>query len=219
MAFWEAVDTRSRWKMQKFLAEHFRYDTMSGWNCSTSYACNMKIYNLDVPAEVKDKLYEMLDCQEVYDRIQELIDDFNVEHDFRWQAAFNGRSGGYLVLYQGGSKPSEHKSFCRFCGQRNFTSVKETGNVCGRCRQPGRIDYAKPPLQVFTHPGKSTDMDEDFEGWSMDDLRARVKLVQEFDALADNIVLEVRSIAESCSVREEVYYKPKTRKVLAGDAV
>lgn len=62
-------------------------------------------------------------------------------------------------------------------------------------------------------------MDEDFEGWSMDDLRARVKLVQEFDALADNIVLEVKSIAESCSVREEVYYEPKTRKVLAGGAV
>ena len=219
MAFWKAVDTRARYKMQKFLAEHFRYDTMSSWNRSTSYACNMKIYNLDVPAEVKDKLYEMLDCQDVYDRISELIDDFNAEHDFRWQAAFNGRSGGYLVLYQGGSKPSEHKSFCRFCGQRNFTSVKETGNVCGRCRQPGRIDYAKPPLQVFTLPGKSTDMDEDFEGWSMDDLRARVKLVQEFDALADNIVLEVKSIAESCSVREEVYYEPKTRKVLAGGAV
>lgn len=92
MAFWKAVDTRSRWKMQKFLAEHFRYDTMSSWNRSTSYACNMKIYNLDVPAEVKDKLYEMLDCHDVYDRIQELIDDFNAEHDFRWQAAFNGRS-------------------------------------------------------------------------------------------------------------------------------
>ncbi len=172
MAFWKAVDTRSRWKMQKFLAEHFRYDTMSSWNRSTSYACNMKIYNLDVPAEVKDKLYEMLDCHDVYDRIQELIDDFNAEHDFRWQAAFNGRSGGYLVLYQGGSKPSEHKSFCRFCGQRNFTSVKETGNVCGRS-----------------------------------------------GSLADNIVLEVKSIAESCSVREEVYYEPKTRKVLAGGAV
>ena len=53
----------------------------------------------------------------------------------------------------------------------------------------------------------------------MDDLRARVKLVQEFDALADNIVLEVKSITESCSVREEVYYEPKTRKVLAGGAV
>lgn len=219
MAFWKAIDTRSRQKMQKFLEEHFRYDTMSSWNRSTSYACNMKIYNLDVSEEVKDKLYEMLDCQEVYDNINDLIGDFNAEHGFAWQAAFNGRSGGYLVLYQGGSKPSEHKSFCRLCGQRNFTSVKETGNVCGRCRQPGRIDYVKPPLQVFTYPGKGTDMDEDFEDWSMEKLRERVKLVQELDALADKIVLEVRYMAENCSVQEEVYYEQKTRKVLAGGVV
>lgn len=219
MAFWKAVDTRSRQKMKKFLAEHFRYDTMRGWNRSTSYACNMKIYNLDVPGEVKDRLYEMLDCQDVYDNINDLIDDFNAEHGFAWQAAFNGRSGGYLVLYQGGSKPSEHKSFCRFCGQRNFTSVKETGNVCGRCRRPGRIDYVKPPLQVFTYPGKDVDMDEDFDDWSMEELRERVKLVQELDALADKIVLEARYMAENCSVQEEVYYEQKTRKVLAGGAV
>lgn len=219
MAFWKSVDTRSRRKMQEFLQEHFRYDTMSSWNRSTSYACNMKIYNLGLPKEVEDKLWEMLDCQEVYYRINDLIDDFNAEHEFRWQAAFNGRSGGYLVLYQGGSKPSEHKSFCRFCGQRNFTSVNETGNECGRCRRPGRIDYVKPPLQVFTYPGKATDMDEDFEGWSLEELRERVKLVQEFDALADKIVSEARYMAENCSVREEVYYEQKTRKVLAGGAM
>lgn len=219
MAFWKAVDTRSRWKMQKFLTEHFRYDTTNSWNRSTSYACNMKIYNLDVPEEVKDKLYEMLDCQEVYDRIHSLIGDFNMAHDFRWQAAFNGRSGGYPVLYQGGSKPSEHKSYCIFCGQRNFASVKENGNECSRCRRPGRIDYVKPPLQVFTYPGKDTDMDEDFEGWSLEELRERVKLVQDLDALADSIVLEVRELAENCSVQEEIYYEQKTRKVLAGGAV
>lgn len=219
MAFWKSVDTRSRWKMQKFLLEHFRYDTMNSWNRSTSYACNMKIYNLGLPKEVEDKLWDMLDCQEVYDRIHDLIDDFNADHEFRWQAAFNGRSGGYLVLYQGGSKPSEHKSFCRFCGQKNFTSVNETGNVCGRCRRPGRIDYVKPPLQVFTYPGKATDMDEDFEGWSLEELRTRVKLVQELDALADKIVLEARYMAENCSVQEEVYYEQKTRKVLTGGAV
>lgn len=219
MAFWKAVDTRSRQKMRKYLLEHFRYDTMNSWNRSTSYACNMKIYNLGLPKEVEDKLLEMLDCQEVYDRINDLIDDFNADHEFRWQAAFNGRSGGYLVLYQGGSKPSEYKSFCQFCGQRNFTSVNETGNVCGRCRQPGRIDYVKPPLQVFTYPGKATDMDEDFEEWSMEELRARVKLVQELDALADEIVFEARYIAENCSVQEEVYYEQKTRKILAGGAV
>ena len=219
MAFLKTVDMRSKKMMKEFLLNHFRYDTMRGWNRSTSYACNMKIYNLDLPEEVKDKLYEMLDCQEVYDRLSDLIDNLNAEHEFRWQAAFNGRSGGYLVLYQGGIKPAEHKSFCQFYGQRNFTSVKETGNVCGRCRRPGRIDYANPPLKAFLYPGKSTDMNEDFEEWSMDDLRARVKLVQEFDTLADMIVEEAKYMAENYSVEEKVYYEPKTRKVLAGGAV
>lgn len=62
-------------------------------------------------------------------------------------------------------------------------------------------------------------MDEDFEGWSLEELRERVKLVQDLDALADSIVLEVRELAENCSVQEEIYYEQKTRKVLAGGAV
>lgn len=219
MAFCKAVDTRSRLKMQEFLKEHFRYNTMNGWNISTSYACNMKIYNLDVPEKVKSKLYEMLDCQEVYDRIRDLIENFNSTHGFRWQAAFNGRSDGYIVLYQGGSKPSKYKSYCSFCGQRNFHSIKKNGNVCGRCHLPGRVDYAKPPLETFSYPGRPVDMGEDYEGSSMGDLRERVKLVQEFDALADNIVLEVTSIAENYSVTEETYYETKTRKVLVEGAV
>lgn len=215
MAFWKEVDKRSRRKMQKFLQEHFQYNTMNSWNRSTSYACNMKIYNLDLTDKIKDKLYELLDCEEAYEPIRDLIEDFNAEHDYRWQAGLNGRSGGYLVLYQGGRKESGYKSFCRFCGQKNFTSVNETGNVCGRCRQPGRIDFVKRPMEIFTYPGKSVDMGEDFEGWSMDELRARVELVQEFDALADRIVAEAQYLAENYSVEEETYYEAKTRKVLA----
>lgn len=211
--FRKEVDVHCRREMQKFLAEHFRYNTMNCWNSSTSYACNMKIYNLDIQEEVKDKLYEMLECQEVYDCINDLIGNFNAEHEFRWQAAFNGKGRGYLVLYQGGSKPSEYKSFCQFCGQRNFGSVKETGTQCGRCHHSGRVDYETLPLTVFSYPGRSTDMDEDFEDWDTDTLCERVKLVQEFDTLADVIVQEVKYIAENYSIEEEIYYEPKTRKV------
>ena len=35
---------------------------------------------------------------------------------------------------------SDHKSVCTSCGQRNFTSVKETGNTCGKCGEANRID-------------------------------------------------------------------------------
>lgn len=35
---------------------------------------------------------------------------------------------------------ADHKSICNSCGQRNFTSIKETGNKCGKCGEESRID-------------------------------------------------------------------------------
>ena len=43
----------------------------------------------------------MLDTQEFFDSQQSLRQQFGIEHDYRWQVGMNGRSGGYLVLYQG----------------------------------------------------------------------------------------------------------------------
>ena len=100
--YYKDIDTNDKQTMFNFLNKHFRYYTINSWNQSTSYAHNMKIYKLNVPRDIEDKLYEMLDCDEVYDEINMLIDDFNYDHDYKYQAGFNGRSGGYLVLYNGG---------------------------------------------------------------------------------------------------------------------
>ena len=53
------------------------------------------------------------------DELKELMDNFAAEHNYRWQVGMNGRSGGYLVLYQGEITPSGYKSFCTSCGQLN----------------------------------------------------------------------------------------------------
>lgn len=211
--FFKKVDMRSRAEMTKFLKGHFRYHTTGYWNRSTSYANNVKIYNLGLPKDVEDKLWDLLDCPEIYD-FNDLIDDFEKAHDYHWQAGFNGRSGGYLVLYQGGEEPSGYKSFCTVCGQKNYTSVKETGNKCGRCGNPSRVDFASTHMRVFTRPGMPTDMGEDYEDWTMAQLRERVKLVQEFDQLADDIVAKAVYIAENFSVEEEIVYRPERTKVL-----
>ena len=78
--------------------------------------------------EVYEKLYDLLECQEFFLALKELMDAFAAEHNYRWQVGMNGRSGGYLVLYQGEIKPSGYKSFCTACGQLNYRSIKETGN-------------------------------------------------------------------------------------------
>lgn len=132
-----------------------------------------------------------------------LIQDFGSAHDYLWQAGMNGRSGGYLVLYQGERIPSGYKSYCTNCGQKSYRSVQETGNVCGVCRKPARVDFPGTHMQVTTFPGRGTDCDADFEDWSMYDLRNRVRLVQDFHLLADNMVQEAVFLAQKSAVQDK----------------
>lgn len=156
----------------------------------------------------------MIGIQEFFYGINELINEFGHKHNYRWQAGFNGRSSGYLVLYQGETKPSGYKSFCTECGQRNFKSILESGNICGRCKSPARMDYINPPMQISTFPGRGTDDSEDFADWDMYELRERVKLIQEFDSLADSIVQYAIDTARAFVVEEEEILIPKTQRVL-----
>ena len=213
--FSKRVDKRSRAEMTAYLSGHFRYNTMNSWNRSTSYACNMKLHKLGLDRETEDKLWDMIQVPEFYERLNERIEDFNRQHNYLWQAGWNGRSGGYLVLYQGGTKPSGYRSYCTKCGQKNYTSVAETGNWCGVCNEEARVDYIKPPMQIFSFPGRDVDMDEDFEDWSLYELQQRTELVQEFDRLADDIVAEALYIAQNHSVEERTVYMPTTELVLA----
>ena len=57
-------------------------------------------------------------------------------------------------------------------------------------------------------------MDEDFEDWSIYELQQRTELVQEFDRLADDIVVEALYIAQNHSLEERTVYIPTTELVL-----
>ena len=216
--FYTPVDLRSRADMTSYLEKHFRYPTMNSWNQATSYACNLKVDRLDLSAGIVEKLLDMLDTFEFQEVMQDLRTRFGMEHDYLWQVGMNGRSGGYLVLYQGCQKPSEYKSYCRECGQRNYKSVSESGDVCGRCGSHSRVDYTTPPMEISIYPGRGTDDSEDFEDWSLVQLRERVKLVQELDQLADAMVAEALELARTCTVETQEYFVPKTRKVLVTSA-
>ena len=81
--------------------KRIRYWTMNSWNRSSSLAYNLKIYNV-IDRELQDKVYELMELDEFYDGINDLIREFDWFHNYEGQAGFNGRSGGYLVLYKGG---------------------------------------------------------------------------------------------------------------------
>lgn len=84
--------------------KRIKYWTMNSWNGSESLAYNLKVYNV-IDRKLQDKVYEMMNVDGFYDEINWLIQDFEYDHDYEWQAGFNGRSGGYLVLYKGGKRP------------------------------------------------------------------------------------------------------------------
>ena len=212
--FSQPVDLRSRSDMTRYLQNHFRYDTMNSWNAATSYACNLKIHKLGLCHEIESKLYDMLQIQDFFDAQQELMDAFAEAHQFRWQVGMNGRSGGYLVLYDGGIKSTGHRSYCRSCYQRNFKSVTENGNICGRCGRADRVDYTRPPVQAYTYPGRGIDMDTDYEDWTIQELRERVKVVQALDALADEMVQQAVHLAQNFTVVEVEISVPQTRTIM-----
>ena len=212
--FYRPMDLRSRWEMTRYLTTHFRYPTLNSWNRSTSYACNLKITHLGLLPEVVDKLFDMLQTQEFFDVMDECRWEFAAKHNYLWQAGMNGRNGGYLVLYHGGQQPSGYKSYCTRCGQKNYRPASTDNCVCGTCGQSTRVNYPYTHMRVLTYPGRGTDDGEDFESWSMYELRERVKLVQELDQLADRMVELALQLARETQVVEEAYFIPQTRKVL-----
>lgn len=71
-----------------------------------------------------------------------------------------------------------------------------------------------PPMETFVFPGKGIDMDEDYDEWSLPELRDRVKLVQDLDALADRMVEQAIQMAKDYSVMEVQISVPQTVMVM-----
>ncbi len=120
--FQKNVDRRSRAAMANFLKSHCRYDTMRSWNAMTSYAQNIKIHNLGLSFEQADIAYDMLET-DYWNEIRQPIDTFISEHGHSYTIGTNGRSSGYLVLYESHLEVTGHYSYCPMCGQNNYKKV------------------------------------------------------------------------------------------------
>lgn len=114
--------------MVAYLKGHCRYNTMNSWNRCTSYANCVKIHRLDLPAGLENRAYELLAVPDTFERTRDLMKQWSRGYDYEWQAGFNGRSDGYIVLYQGERKLSQYKSVCTTCGQRNYRRVMPLGD-------------------------------------------------------------------------------------------
>ena len=91
------VDICSAKSMHDFLRNHFTYYTMNSWNGLKSIAHNVKVYNLNLEGD-QWKALERLEITD-YSVVNDLIDSWENDHP-EVKIGFNGRSGGYIVLYR-----------------------------------------------------------------------------------------------------------------------
>ena len=181
--------------------KRIRYYTMNSWNQATAPAYNLKIYNV-INKKLQDKVFGLMECEELWEEIRWRISDFNENNDYDYQAGFNGRSGGYLVLYEGGKRLSGHKSYCINCGQRNYETTQESGhNICGKCGEKKRVNHIS--YTVYTSPGIS-----------IDERTVPTNVLKSFRRLALDIVKLTERMARDYNVVEETVMVPKRVKSL-----
>jgi hypothetical protein len=203
---------RTKAAILAFLSGHFRYHTMNSWNLGTSYAVQQKISQLNLTAEQRTACYAMLDVEDsaVLCGYNEVLQAFDRRHDYCWQIGANGRSGGYLVLYQGGRKPSGYKSRCTECGGLNYQPVGDTPRDCGRCHTVGALrNIPETHMQIFSMPGRGMDGERDFEDWSFDKLKDRLAVVWDFDQTCEQACRCFLEFAMDHRVEEETIMVPR----------
>jgi len=96
MFYKKGIDITNDRQMFEFLAGHYRYSTLNSWNGLYSVANCVKVYNLNLDGDPWVAL-QFLEDDEYY-AINDMIRDWEREHQ-GYKVGFNGRSGGYLVLY------------------------------------------------------------------------------------------------------------------------
>ena len=114
--FYKKVDYTSNRAMFDFLVNHFEYDTMNSWNGLRSIANNVKVYNIP-EIENDSEALKALE-EDDYFSINQEIRDWEANHP-GYSIGFNGRSGGYLVLYSQHNNhhaliDKDHDSPCNF---------------------------------------------------------------------------------------------------------
>lgn len=216
MFFQKQIDTRSKESMAKFLLSHQRYYTMSSVNRQESYANTVKLHSLGISGSQLDKAYDLISMDGLLDQISFPIQEFTEEMNGAYTVGFNGRSGGYMVLYSGEYYDPGFKSYCPKCYQKNYQTVGQGHQAtCGVCKTQ-RVNYKNPLKWHRTH---STGIDqdvsiEDLMDLSVNQLKDKVCLVRRFDEVCDDVRRDfIAAIDDFMIIEETVMVPTKVRRL------
>ena len=173
MFYKTGVDIASTKSMWNFLKNHFQYSTLNSWNGLTSIAHNVKLYNLKLDGDwgqVLDYLFDEADCGALQIAINDELQNFASEHP-GYTVGFNGRSGGYLVLYNA----HDYQSVLPSCVEQYETYD----------------DFKSDLKNSYSYWGGERVYDY------LSELRQAVELVRDFDRLCDSL----RDLVNSFSMK------------------
>lgn len=177
--YYKKIDYNNNKECFNFLTNHFEYDTLNSWNGCRSIANNVKVYNIP---EIKDDGEALKALEEDdYFAINQAIKDWEDDHP-GYQIGFNGRSGGYLVLYKSGTN-------------KHALITEDSDSPCNYRPE----DYENWKRDVQQDYGSLKNY--------QNILINQVKLVQEFDQLCDNLVALTISLVEDMHRREALTRK------------
>lgn len=162
------IDITNAKQMFEFLNNHYMYDTLNSWNNLESIANNVKLYNLNLDGdwcEALSFIFDEGDLGGLQNIINDMIYDWEYDHP-KYQVGFNGRSSGYIVLY--------NKDNCR--------------NILPDCLMADTYEKWKRSI-------KESWYDECIKDY-IPMLREYTKLVRDFDRLCDDIRLVVNEYSK-----------------------
>ena len=139
MFYQKGVDISNTKSMFNFLNEHFMYDTMNSWNGLKSIANNVKVYNLNLEGDEWEALAALE--RDNYFAVNSMIEDWEYDHK-GYRVGFNGRSGGYLVLYNANDNRCAIPD--RLIGYDSYEAFKEDYKYYGNMKD------AKYELREYT---------------------------------------------------------------------
>ena len=159
------VDICNPKSMFEFINNHFTYYTLNSWNGLQSIANNMKLYNLGLEGDwttVLDYLYDEEDIGGIGFQIRDLVDEWEAKHP-GYSLGWNGRSGGYLVIY----------NHDRRNGTVNFRNI------------------LPEDLTGFDNYEEFKETIKGYYGWNVKDmipeLREYTELIRDFDKLCEDL--------------------------------
>lgn len=181
--FYKKVNKSSFKDMFEFLTKHFEYDTMNSWNGQRSIANKVKLYCLDLRNDWTD-VHKALEDDD-WCIVNMMLKEFEETHR-GCSLGFNGRSGGYLVLYpEHGVRHIFDSDFYSPCQYDDYDNWKEDV----------RETYGS--LKAY-----------------LPDLLREVELVQAFDKLCDELVEAIDELTDSYleAVKEEEFRQANMHK-------